>query len=96
MNAVHDLSRARRLESRVSLRPQQHAGRVRVGGLSRRELEVIRLIAEGLSNQAIAGRLGISEHTVHRHVANILTRLDAPSRSAAVARAAQLGLLAAD
>ncbi|HEX4964591.1 MAG TPA: LuxR C-terminal-related transcriptional regulator [Thermoanaerobaculia bacterium] len=95
MNAAHDLARARRLERQLSPRPEEPAGRGRVGGLSRRELEVIRLIAAGLDNQAIAERLVISEHTVHRHVANILARLDVPSRSAAVARAAQLGLLTA-
>jgi DNA-binding CsgD family transcriptional regulator len=93
LNAAPGLSRAKRLESQLSRCSQEHAGRVRIGGLSRRELEVIRLIAAGLGNQAIAERLGLSEHTVHRHVANILTRLDVPSRSAAVARAAQLGLL---
>ena len=62
-------------------------------GLTGRELEVLRLISNGLSNQAIAERLNISEHTVHRHVANTLSKLDVPSRSAAVARAAKLGLL---
>jgi DNA-binding winged helix-turn-helix (wHTH) protein/ATP/maltotriose-dependent transcriptional regulator MalT len=62
-------------------------------GLTARELEVLRLISGGLSNQAIAERLCISEHTVHRHVANTLSKLDVPSRSAAVAQAARLGLL---
>ena len=62
-------------------------------GLTSRELEVLRLISTGLSNQAIAERLCISEHTVHRHVANTLSKLDVPSRSAAVAHAARLGLL---
>jgi len=62
-------------------------------GLTARELEVLRLISGGLSNQAIADRLCISEHTVHRHVANTLSKLDVPSRSAAVAHAAKLGLL---
>jgi ATP/maltotriose-dependent transcriptional regulator MalT len=62
-------------------------------GLTARELEVLRLISGGLSNQAIADRLCISEHTVHRHVANTLSKLDVPSRSAAVAHAARLGLL---
>ena len=61
------------------------------GGLTARELEVLRLISTGLSNQAIAERLFISEHTVHRHVANTLTKLSVPSRSAAVAHAARLG-----
>ena len=63
------------------------------GGLTPRELDVLRLISSGLSNQAIADRLHISEHTVHRHVANALTKLDVPSRSAAVAHALKLGLL---
>jgi DNA-binding NarL/FixJ family response regulator len=63
------------------------------GGLTARELEVLRLISSGLSNQAIAERLCISEHTVHRHVANTLSKLDVSSRSAAVAQVAKLGLL---
>lgn len=58
-----------------------------------RELEVLRLVADGLSDGEIAERLVLSEHTVHRHVANIRTRLGVSSRSAAVARAARLGLL---
>ena len=62
-------------------------------GLTPREVEVLRLISAGLNNQAIAERLFISEHTVHRHVANTLTKLDVSSRSAAVAHAGRLGLL---
>ena len=62
-------------------------------GLTAREVEVLRLISSGLSNQAIGDRLCISEHTVHRHVANTLSKLGVPSRSAAVAKAAKLGLL---
>jgi ATP/maltotriose-dependent transcriptional regulator MalT len=62
-------------------------------GLTSREQDVIRLVSRGLSNKEIATALGLSEHTVHRHVGNILTRLDLPSRSAAVAHAARLGLL---
>jgi LuxR family transcriptional regulator, maltose regulon positive regulatory protein len=62
-------------------------------GLTPREIEVLRLISEGLNNQAIAERLFISEHTVHRHVANTLTKLSVSSRSAAVAQAGRLGLL---
>jgi ATP/maltotriose-dependent transcriptional regulator MalT len=61
--------------------------------LTAREVEVLRLISGGLSNKAIAERLFISEHTVHRHVGNTLSKLNVPSRSAAVAQAARLGLL---
>lgn len=61
--------------------------------LTRREREVLRLIAQGLSNPKIAARLHISEHTVHRHVANILTKLDLPSRAAAAAFAARQGVV---
>jgi ATP/maltotriose-dependent transcriptional regulator MalT len=69
------------------------AGGLTAAGLTARELEVLRLVSTGLSNQAIAERLCISEHTVHRHVANTLSKLDVPSRSAAVAQVAKLGLL---
>jgi DNA-binding NarL/FixJ family response regulator len=54
-------------------------------GLSRRELEVLRLVAAGQSNRAIAAALVISEHTVARHVQNILAKLRLPSRAAATA-----------
>jgi DNA-binding CsgD family transcriptional regulator len=61
--------------------------------LSPRELEVLRLVCEGLSDPEIAARLVLSEHTVHRHVANIRTKLRQPSRAAAAAYAARAGLL---
>jgi pimeloyl-ACP methyl ester carboxylesterase/DNA-binding CsgD family transcriptional regulator len=61
--------------------------------LSTRELEVLRLVAAGLSDAEIAEQLVLSPHTVHRHVANIRTKLRLPSRAAAVAQAARLGLL---
>jgi LuxR family transcriptional regulator, maltose regulon positive regulatory protein len=54
-----------------------------------REVEVLQLVAEGLTDKEIAGRLSISEHTVHRHIANIMTKADVPSRTAAVAFAAR-------
>jgi pimeloyl-ACP methyl ester carboxylesterase/DNA-binding CsgD family transcriptional regulator len=61
--------------------------------LSAREAEVLRLVAEGLSDGDIATRLIVSPHTVHRHVANIRTKLNQPSRAAAVAYAARRGLI---
>ena len=60
--------------------------------LSRRELEVLGLVAEGLTNRDIAGRLFLSEHTVNRHVANILRKLGLPSRAAAASLAGRYGL----
>jgi DNA-binding CsgD family transcriptional regulator len=55
------------------------------GGLTRREVDVLRLVALGHSNKEIAADLVISENTVARHVSNILRKLDAPSRAAAAA-----------
>jgi DNA-binding NarL/FixJ family response regulator len=74
--------------------------RERLGGKARgkekltaRQIEILRLVARGLSNPEIAGRLKLSEHTVKRHVANLLTKLGLPSRAAAAVYAAQQGLL---
>jgi ATP/maltotriose-dependent transcriptional regulator MalT len=61
--------------------------------LSGRELEVLSLVAQGLSNKEVASRLFLSEHTIKRHLANILTRLGLPSRAAAVAYAVRNELL---
>jgi TolB-like protein/DNA-binding CsgD family transcriptional regulator len=61
--------------------------------LTAREAEILQLVAAGLSNPRIASRLALSEHTVKRHIANILTKLELPTRAAAVAEAARLGML---
>jgi two-component system nitrate/nitrite response regulator NarL len=61
--------------------------------LTRRELEVLAAMADGASNKAIARQLGISFHTAKFHVAAILAKLDADSRTEAVAKAAQSGLV---
>jgi NarL family two-component system response regulator YdfI len=61
--------------------------------LTGRELEVLDLVAEGLSNKLIAHRLGISEHTVKTHVASIFAKLGASSRTEAVSRAIRRGLV---
>jgi DNA-binding NarL/FixJ family response regulator len=60
--------------------------------LTPREREVLALLAEGLSNRAIAERLVVSEHTVHRHVTSILRKLGLPSRTAAAGVAIRAGL----
>lgn len=65
-----------------------------IDALTPREMEVINLIAEGLPNKTIAGKLGISEHTVKFHVNAILTKLGAQSRTEAVVRATRMGLIA--
>jgi DNA-binding CsgD family transcriptional regulator len=59
----------------------------RCAGLTGREVEVLRLVATGRTNRAIAADLGISEKTVARHLSNIFTKLDLPSRTAATAYA---------
>jgi pimeloyl-ACP methyl ester carboxylesterase/DNA-binding CsgD family transcriptional regulator len=64
-----------------------------LASLSDRELEVLRLVAAGLGDDEIARRLVLSPHTVHRHVANIRTKLDLTSRAAAAAAAARAGLV---
>jgi pimeloyl-ACP methyl ester carboxylesterase/DNA-binding CsgD family transcriptional regulator len=61
--------------------------------LTPREREVLRLVAEGLSDNEIATQLVVSPHTVHRHVANVRRKLGLPSRSAAAAHAARAGLI---
>ncbi len=65
----------------------------RPGGLTDRQLEVLRLVAHGRTDREIAATLFISEHTVARHVSNIRTKLGVPSRAAATAFAYQHDLL---
>ncbi len=64
------------------------------GPLTDRERQVLELMAEGLPNKTIAQRLGISEHTVKFHVGSLLAKLEAASRTEAVAVALRRGLLA--
>jgi ATP/maltotriose-dependent transcriptional regulator MalT len=61
--------------------------------LSERELEVLRLIADGHSNQAIADRLVVAVSTIKKHVNNIYGKLDVQSRTQALVRARELHLL---
>ena len=58
-------------------------------GLTPRELEVLRLVASGRTNRAIADQLFLSEKTVDRHVSNLFTKLDVSTRAAATAFAYQ-------
>jgi DNA-binding NarL/FixJ family response regulator len=61
--------------------------------LSPREVEILRMLAEGMANKTIAWKLGISEHTVKFHVASILNRLNAASRTEAVTIGIRRGLI---
>jgi DNA-binding NarL/FixJ family response regulator len=78
-----------RLTERERIRRQQPL----VEPLSPREMEVLALLAEGLSNQEIAERLTIARGTAKNHVSNILSKLDARDRTKAVLQAQELGLL---
>ena len=63
------------------------------GGLTAREVEVLRLVATGKTNRAIAGELFLSEKTIARHVANVCTKLGVSTRTAATAYAYEHGLV---
>jgi ATP/maltotriose-dependent transcriptional regulator MalT len=88
LGAVPEAERARRLLSACS-----RDGSSPLASVTPREREVLSLLAAGLTNREIAGRLVVSEHTVHRHVTNILRKLGLPSRTAAAAHAVRHGLL---
>ena len=83
LEAARDIFRAAR--GRARSRAPRHVGGARPHGLSRRELEVLRLVATGKSNREIAAALVISEHTVARHLQNIYAKLGLSSRAAATA-----------
>ena len=76
---------------------EQRLGRTATDGegspLSRRELEVLRLVADGLTNREIAGQLFLSPRTVDMHVRNILSKFDVRSRVEATVKAGEAGLL---
>ncbi len=84
---VHPFDSAQDKPSSLSLQP------LSVEPLSERELEVLQLIAEGLTNPEIAARLFLSLNTVKVHTRNIYGKLDAHNRTQAVARARALGIL---
>ncbi len=72
-------------------RSHQRAGLAE--SLTQREIELLRLVAEGMSNKAIAQTLSISENTVKYHIRNILQKLGVQNRTAAVTRAIRAGML---
>ena len=75
------------------LRETETSNTSNLAGMSPREVEVLRLVAQGMSNQDIADQLVLSKHTVHRHVSSILAKLALPSRAAAAAYAARHDLI---
>jgi DNA-binding CsgD family transcriptional regulator len=96
LKAELEMSRARALLDSFAEQAPKTRGKpaaAQNAGLTTRELEVLRLVASGLNNQVIGERLFLSEHTVHRHLANIFSKLSVSSRAAAVAQAARKGLL---
>ena len=99
IGAAHEAGRAtsmcRRMESDPieTGRPVGRASGLGIDRLTARERDVLRLVCDGLSNHEIAERLKRSTHTVHRHISNILTKLDLPSRAAAAALAARSGAI---
>ena len=72
------------------------ADRVTKPVLTPREIELLGLIAEGLRNKEIAGRLGISGQTVEGHIKNILAKLDVHDRTGAVTAALRRGIIHLD
>jgi len=97
-SATTEFAAARRTFAEVGAAPaatevDRLLGRVRPAGLTERELEVLKLVAEGRSNPDIARALVLSHKTVERHLSNIFTKLDVPSRTAAAAYAHEHGLM---
>ncbi len=92
-SALEGLGAAAAVKQAARLTHEVAAARGTHAVLTERETEVLRCVAEGLTDQQIAHALTLSPHTVHRHVAHILSKLDQPTRAAAVAHAAGADLL---
>ena len=94
LGAVTDADTTSTLLREIEAKTRKGAGKpTDPAGLTAREVEVLRLVAQGLSDKEIATRLVLSRHTVHRHIHSILTKLELPSRTAAAAYAVRHGLL---
>ncbi|QBR93177.1 helix-turn-helix domain-containing protein [Nocardioides euryhalodurans] len=92
--AAADVATARAIYGRLGAEPDlaRTAPAQRPGGLTAREVEVLRLVAGGASNRDVAAALTISDKTVSRHLANIFTKLDVSSRTAAAGWSREHGL----
>jgi ATP/maltotriose-dependent transcriptional regulator MalT len=91
LGATADAERAAQLLPEAE--GEDASGEPGLGELTARELEVLALVARGLSDAEIAAELVLSPHTVHRHVANVRSKLRLGSRAAAVAYASRAGLI---
>ena len=94
MSYVSNLSAAWR--SRYQSEPQQTATSAAAESLSARESDILKLIAEGLSNKEIARNLAITPETVKSHMKHIFIKLNVEKRAQAVSRAQMLGLAGTD
>jgi DNA-binding CsgD family transcriptional regulator len=99
--AVRETEAARDMFDQLGAEPDRKAAEAMLLGLKEnkvslltpRQVEVLQLIAQGLTNREIAERLGLSERTIDRHVSDALTRIDVPTRAAATAFALSRGLI---
>ena len=87
------LTRPRIVEVQVTGPFERDDAAVKKLGISKREFEVLELIAAGLSNQDIADRLFVSNSTVKTHVSNVLGKLDASRRTEAIAKAKEMRII---
>jgi DNA-binding CsgD family transcriptional regulator/tetratricopeptide (TPR) repeat protein len=92
--AARAFGRERAARGKASLRGPRSSTLANAAGLTRREQEVLVVLAEGATNPQIAAALQLSERTVAHHVSSILGKLSAPTRTAAVEAARRAGLLA--
>jgi LuxR family maltose regulon positive regulatory protein len=93
IGAAGEAARARELLGSLGAPPTARRAPHRDQPLTPRELEILRLVSEGLTDGEIAARLVLSRHTVHRHVQNAYASLGCSSRASAVAEAYRLNLL---
>ena len=93
IGAVAEAARARKVLRDLGAPPAPRRARQGEQLLTPREVEIIRLVSEGLTDGEIAVRLVLSKHTVHRHLQNAYARLGCSSRASAVAKANRLNLL---
>lgn len=87
------LTRPRVVEVEVQASFERDEAALKQLGISKREFEVLELIAAGLSNQDIANRLFVSTSTVKTHVSNVLAKLDAGRRTEAIAKAKEMHII---